>query len=105
MTLSRVRAFLKRKNIHFSIASISRRLHEAGFFQKELHKKPLLDSGYIQKRLEWYFQVAEIDWNKVTFSDESYFLVKRIKKTYWSRGINRKNFHVVKYPQRIHVWG
>ena len=53
MTLSRARAFLERKNIHLSIATISRRLHEAGFFQKVPLSKPLLNFGHIQKRLEW----------------------------------------------------
>lgn len=105
MTLSRARALLKRKNIHLSIATISRRLHEAGFFQKMPLSKPLLNSGHIQKRLEWCSQVTEIDWNKVIFSDESSFVLKGIKKKYWSRGINRKIFHVVKHPQKIHVWG
>ena len=34
MTLSRARAFLEKKNLHLSISTTSRRLHEAGFFSK-----------------------------------------------------------------------
>ena len=105
MTLSRARPFLERKNIHLSVATISRRLDEAEFFQKVPLSKPLLNFGHIQKRLEWCSQVTEIDWKKVIFSDESSFVLKRIKKKYWSRGINRKIFRVVKHPQKIHVWG
>ena len=105
MALSREHAFLERKNIDLSIATISRRLHEAGFFQKVALSKPRLNFGHIQKRLEWCSQVTEIDWNKVIFSDESSFALKGIKKKYWSQGINRKIFRVVKHPQKIHVWG
>ena len=73
------------------------------FFQKVPLSKPLLNFSYIQKRLEWCSKVNEIDWNKVIFSDESSFVLKRIKKKYWSRGINKKKFLVVKHPQKIHV--
>ena len=58
MTISRARTFFERKNIHLSIATISRRLHEAGFFQKVLLSKPLLNFGHIQKILEWCSQVT-----------------------------------------------
>lgn len=105
MSLSRACAILERKNIHLSIATISRRLHEAGFSQKVPLSKPLLSPDHVEQRLEWCSQMAEIDWNKVIFSDESSFVLKGLKKKYWSRDVHRKIFRVVKHPQKIHVWG
>ena len=92
MTLSRARAILERKNVHLSIATITRRSHKAGFFQKVPLSKPLLNFGHIKKRLEWCSQVTEIDWNKVIFSDESSFVLKGIKKIIGVRELTEKFF-------------
>ena len=105
MTLTRARTFFERRNIHLSLATISSRLHEAGYSQRIPLTKPLLSSDHIKKRVEWCSQVTEVDWNKVVFSDESTFILKAYKKKYWSIGIHRKIFRVLKHPKKIHIWG
>lgn len=105
MNLTRARALLESRNIRLSISTISRRLHEAGYFQKMALSKPLLTLDHMKKRLLWCEQVAEVDWNKVIFSDEATFWIREYKKKYWGRVNDQKVIRTVKHPQKVHVWG
>ena len=83
--------------------TVRNRLHEAGLKQWLPAKSPDLKPHHIQARLQWCLANRERDWSRVVFSDESYFLLHRLKVLEWGRV--RPHHPIPKHQKGIMVWG
>ena len=67
-------------NLHISVATVKRRLKEAGLRAYRVRKKPLLTRNHRRRRLEFaraHRHYTADDWSKVVWSDESRFQLFR----------------------------
>ena len=99
--------------VDISTSLVRYRLLEAGRKARRPAKKQLLTEKMRQKRLAWsrkYKDWSVEDWKKVTFSDESHFLVQGRQSRYVRRSTGEKlqKGHIVesvKHPHKKMFWG
>ena len=89
--------------MHVGRDCILNTLHVNGYKNWKLRKLPPLTEHHRLARVAWCIFYREFDWEKVFFSDETYFLLVRAKNRYWS--IEQPTVHSPVYAPKIGVWG
>jgi hypothetical protein len=96
---------MEERGVEISVATVKRRLREAGGKHTNEILKPLLTDNHREKRLRWAKDHQNFDWNQVIFTDESTFQLYSSKKKVWQFPRSKKVYRTVKHARKVHVWG
>ena len=96
---------LKSEGLKIKKDTIRRRLKENGGKWSNIKSKKFLENNQKEERLKWAYNVRNIDWNKVIFTDETTFFLN--KKHYKTRDFppTKRTIKKIKQPIKVNVWG
>ena len=90
-------------NFQVGRACIINTLMSNGFKNWKLRKLPSLTEQHRVARVTWCILHNDMDWSKVFFTDETYFVLVRAKNRYWS--IQRPTVATRLQCPKLGVWG
>src|SRR5215470_8373861 len=105
ITATEIQKRMEERDVEISVATVKRRLREAGGKHTNEILKPLLTDNHRRKRLQWAKDHQNFDWNRVIFTDESTFQLYSSKKKVWQFPGRKKVYRTVKHPRKVHAWG
>ena len=92
-----------RFEMHVGRDCILNTLYVNGFKNWKLRKLPPLTENHKLAKVAWCVLMKDFNWEKVFFSDETYFLLVRAKNRYWS--IEQPSVNSPVNGPKIGVWG
>jgi transposase len=82
---------------------IRRYLNRSGYLKLMPKPVPMMTAKHIENRLNWCQRHQDFDWERVVFTDESYFEYNRNKIPLWSR--EKPQIMTPKRSPAIMIWG
>jgi len=74
---------LKSEGLKIKKDTIRRRLKENGCKWSNIKSKKFLENNQREERLKWAYNVRNIDWNKVIFTNETIFFLNKKQYKTW----------------------
>jgi hypothetical protein len=83
--------------------TIRRYLNSSGYLKLMPKPIPMMTAKHIENRLNWCLRHQDFDWERVVFTDESYFEYNRNKIPLWSK--KKPQIMTPKRSPAIMIWG
>jgi len=93
-SLSQIQRALMERDITLCKATIHKYRHKLGFRMRKLRSIPFLTPLHIDKRHKWCELMSQVDWFRLTFTDESVFEINyRNQNVWYQEGTELEQLH------------